>query len=65
MMSQLTAELVHQFADGQWIMILDTLTANVLTAALERPGKHVSCPIHGGKDGFRVFKDVQQRGGAV
>ncbi|MEW9810229.1 MAG: toprim domain-containing protein (plasmid) [Candidatus Symbiodolus clandestinus] len=65
MMSQLTAERVHQFADGQWTTILEALTANMLTAALERPGKHVSCPIHGGKDGFRVFKDVQQRGGAV
>lgn len=64
-MSQLTAERVHQFADGQWTTILEALTANMLTAALERPGKHVSCPIHGGKDGFRVFKDVQQRGGAV
>lgn len=64
-MSYLTAEAVHQVADGQWLMILQALSSNVLSAALQQPGKHVSCPVHGGKDGFRLFKDVQRRGGAV
>ncbi|MBK6593612.1 MAG: hypothetical protein IPG23_13175 [Burkholderiales bacterium] len=27
-----------------------------LKAALERKGKHVPCPVHGGRDGFRIFR---------
>ncbi|MFC0180953.1 toprim domain-containing protein [Thorsellia kenyensis] len=43
-------------AAGRWEMILSAL-APELTPALTRIGRHVPCPIHGGKDGFRFFKD--------
>ncbi|MBZ3672428.1 hypothetical protein JT305_10370 [Salmonella enterica subsp. enterica serovar Senftenberg] len=36
-----------------------------LEPALRKHGRHVSCPIHGGKDGFRLFKDAHLTGGGV
>jgi hypothetical protein len=27
--------------------------------------KHIACPVHGGKDGFRFFSDADEKGGAV
>lgn len=51
-------------ATGQWISILHAL-ASQLAQACERPGRHVPCPVHGGKDGFRLFKDVEQTGGGI
>jgi len=36
-----------------------------LTQAASKPGKHVACPVHGGKDGFRFFKNVAETGGGV
>jgi len=47
---------------GQWLSILHAL-APQLNQACERPGRHVACPIHGGKDGFRLFNDAYQKGG--
>lgn len=58
------AEEVKARARGQWGSILAAL-APQLKPALERKGRHVPCPVHGGKDGFRVFKDVEETGGAV
>lgn len=51
-------------AKGQWNIIFAYLAPD-LEPALRTPGKHVPCPIHHGKDGFRVFKDVAETGGAV
>lgn len=51
-------------ARGRWGGILNAL-APKLQPALERVGHHVSCPIHGGKDGYRVFSDVDESGGSV
>jgi len=51
-------------ASGQWISILQAL-APQLNKACERPGRHVPCPTHGGKDGFRLFNDVEQTGGGI
>ena len=36
-----------------------------LKAALDRKGKHVPCPVHGGRDGFRIFPDVAETGGGI
>ncbi len=36
-----------------------------LTQAASKPGKHVACPVQGGKDGFRFFKNVAETGGGV
>jgi len=58
------AEEVRQMARGRWGKILARL-APQLQPALDRAGRHVPCPVHGGKDGFRVFKDVDATGGSV
>ena len=55
---------VKEDAYGRWERVLLTL-APPLKAALERKGKHVPCPIHGGRDGFRIFPDVAETGGGI
>ena len=57
-------EEVRPRALGQWGSILAAL-APELRPALDRVGRHVPCPVHGGKDGYRVFKDVEETGGSV
>lgn len=57
-------EEVLRMARGRWGSILAVL-APQLQAALDRTGRHVPCPVHGGKDGLRVFKDVDDTGGSV
>lgn len=59
-----SAETVKAMAVGSWVHLLATLAPCVLPA-LERCGKHVPCPIHGGVDGFRVFPDVAETGGGL
>lgn len=49
---------------GRWRQIFSDL-APALMPALEKPGRHVACPVHGGKDGFRAFPDVDESGGTV
>lgn len=51
-------------ARGRWGSILSAL-APQLQPALDRVGHHVACPVHGGKDGYRVFSDVDESGGSV
>jgi putative DNA primase/helicase len=58
------AETVKQAAKGQWLRVLTGLAPELAEAA-QRIGRHVPCPVHGGKDGFRLFKDVDQSGGGV
>jgi phage/plasmid primase-like uncharacterized protein len=58
------AEEVKMMAAGRWIDILAAI-APQLKPALERPGRHGPCPVHGGKDGFRVFRDVADTGGSI
>ena len=33
--------------------------------ALARPGRNSACPVHGGRDGFRLFRDVEVSGGGI
>lgn len=51
-------------AQGQWLEILANL-APQLQQAIMAKGRHVPCPLHGGKDGFRLYKDAALNGGAV
>ena len=51
-------------ANGNWPAIVFSL-APQLSGAIEKVGKHVPCPVHGGKDGLRLYKDFQETGGAV
>jgi phage/plasmid primase-like uncharacterized protein len=51
----------------KWGEILPAL-APELSEAIEsanRSNPHVPCPVHGGKDGFRLYKDFESTGGGV
>ena len=61
---RISADEVRRAASGRWHEILSDL-APVLGFALEKPGRHVSCPVHGGKDGFRLFRDYRDTGGGI
>ena len=62
--SNIEAYDVRRFAAGRWTDILSAI-APALAPALSRLGRHVPCPVHGGKDGFRLFRDVDETGGGV
>lgn len=59
-------------AAGNWPYILADL-AGELAPAIAANGRHVACPVHGGKDGFRLFlaphcrpgEDFARTGGGV
>ncbi|WPL17517.1 Zinc-binding domain of primase-helicase [Thiorhodovibrio winogradskyi] len=50
-----------------WLTVLDLLARPALEAALQRPGRHGPCPVHGAGqgDGFRLFPDVDRSGGGI
>ncbi len=60
----LQIETVRPYLNGQWLQILAALVPE-LDAAIARKGRHVACPVHGGCDGFRLFKDAEYTGGGV
>lgn len=49
---------------GRWEPVLWTLAPEV-GPAIERAPRHVPCPVHGGKDGFRLFKNWEEDGGGI
>lgn len=51
-------------ACGQWLSPLAFLAPS-LTEAIAKLGRHVPCPIHGGKDGFRLFPNAAETGGGI
>ncbi|MFR4435234.1 MAG: toprim domain-containing protein [Sutterella wadsworthensis] len=53
---------VREAACGKWSFICRSI-APQLGEAIEKLGRHVPCPVHGGRDGFRVFKDFEETGG--
>lgn len=55
-------------ACGHWIGILSRLTPELQEAIRFAEGgkrNHIPCPVHGGKDGFRLFDNVAETGGGV
>lgn len=54
---------VKAAASGRWPEILTDL--GKLGEAVERAPRNVPCPVHGGKDGFRLFKDFRETGGGI
>lgn len=63
-MSYFKADAVREAATGRWLFVLGALAPQI-EAALRKPGRHVGCPVHGGKDGFRLFGDAHLNGGGV
>ena len=62
-MSTIISEIKER-ANGRWLQIFSEFAPS-LRPAMERIGKHVPCPFHGGKDGFRLFPDAQETGGGI
>ena len=60
---KINAKAIKEQASGKWLEILPLLDAR-LSDAVARVGKHVPCPIHGGKDGFRLYTNDVNGGGA-
>lgn len=60
----------HTFEDlvealtGRWKFVLWDLAPELRTA-IERAPQHVPCPMHGGHDGLRLFRDYEETGGAI
>lgn len=61
---RLDVSVVREAARGHWDAIFCAL-APMLKEAMQQPGKHVPCPMHGGKDGFRLFPDYAEAGSCV
>lgn len=59
-----TASEVKLAARGRWGSVFSTLTP-CLKEAMAHPGRHVPCPVHGGEDGFRLFKDFEESGAGI
>lgn len=52
-----------RLAEGRWDQVITSLTK--VPQFILDPKKHFPCPMHGGKDGFRVFPDFLQTGGCI
>jgi len=59
--SKRRTEEVRRKAEGRWDEVFARLVPQ-LAPAMARPGRHVDCPFHGGKDDFRVSRDFEQDG---
>ena len=55
---------VLKLARGKWLDIIPTIAPFAAEAA-QKPGIHHPCPIHGGRDGFRFYRDADVTGGGV
>ncbi len=49
---------------GQWLSAFSVLAPS-LNTAIEQLGMNVPCPVSGGVDGFRLFRDANETGGGV
>jgi len=61
---RLDARQLKQDAEGRWETIFKCLS-DKLGPAMDRAPRHVPCPLRGGTDGFRLFKDWRDTGGGV
>lgn len=50
--------------EGRWLNAFRALAPS-LNTAVEKLGRNVPCPVNGGTDGFRLFKDANETGGGV
>lgn len=56
--------MVKRLVGNNWARVLNEL-APCLKEACDNLGYHVPCPVHGGKDGFRLFSDASETGGGI
>jgi putative DNA primase/helicase len=61
----LSADTVRSHARGRWLFILGNLAPEIETAVSKPGSKHIACPVHGGRDGFRLFRDADSSGGGI
>ena len=61
---ELSAQEILEGMKGRWGYLFQDL-APELSEAMAVPGNHVPCPVHGGQDGFRLFRDYQDRGSGI
>lgn len=47
---------VRRDAEGRWFHIFSVMVPGMFSEAMDRVGKHVTCPFHGGKTDFRFVK---------
>ena len=64
MTNRLDVREVRALADGHWDHVFAMLAPS-LTAAMERPGRHCPCPVHGGTDAFRLYRNYAENGACV
>jgi phage/plasmid primase-like uncharacterized protein len=57
--------LAKEKARGRWGDIFNEFAGEELAMAQASAPVHVGCPVHGGTDGFRLFKDYRDTGGGV
>lgn len=63
-MTHYDARRLKAEANGRWLEIFSALSPALLPA-IELLGRHVPCPVHGGKDGFRLFPNANEQGGGI
>ncbi len=63
-MNTLDSTPIRWAAKGRWLSILGALCPE-LEIHLAKSGRHGACPVHGGQDGFRLFRDVDVSGGGI
>lgn len=57
---------VKAAVQGRWLEVLIALTgSDEINRAAQRLGRHGPCPVHGGRDGFRFFRDANATGGCI
>ena len=60
-MARLPVDQVRELARGRWLQIIQETCSGIdLGTPLT---KHRPCPVHGGRDGFRFFRDTPDTGG--
>lgn len=55
---------LKQKAKGRWEYIVSSIAPSTLNA-INSKCSHVPCPVHGGQDGYRVYRDFNETGGSV
>lgn len=55
---------LKQKAKGNWDYIVSSIEPSTHDA-INSNCSHVPCPVHGGKDGYRVYRDFNETGGSV